>query len=249
MRYAILAAFLAASPAMAQDGDPRPSINVAGQGEVKTPPDVARIAFDLTGEGRTSDEASQQLATKHKALVAALTSLLGRDSEATSSQVQVTQTRSRECQGNGGYYGQPQLSEGACAVTGYVVSLSGQVRTGAVDKAGTAVGLAGRLGARNARIEGFSLADQASSQRRATAAALADAKRRAETAAAGAGVTLGPILSISDQSSGPGEIIVTAQRGAPAPPPPPPPPPPVAIDIKPQPIETQARVYVRYAIG
>jgi hypothetical protein len=30
---------------------------------------------------------------------------------------------------------------------------------------------------------------------------------------------------------------------------PPPLPPPVAIDIKPQPIETQARVYLRYAIG
>jgi uncharacterized protein YggE len=248
MRMAILAMVLAAGPAAAQDRDPAPSISVTGVGSVKTPPDVATIGYDLVGEGRTSDEASQQLATRNRALVDQLVALLGRDTQATSGQVSVTQTRSRECQGNGGYYGQAQLSEGACAVTGYVVSLTGQLRTRAVEKAGTAVGLAGRLGARSARIDGFSLADRPAAQQRATAAALADARQRAQTAADGAGVRLGSILSISDQNGADeGKVFVPTPVAASAPPPPPPPP-PVAIDIKPQPIETQARVYVRYAI-
>ncbi|MBB4153171.1 hypothetical protein GGQ80_001059 [Sphingomonas jinjuensis] len=249
MRFAILMAAVLAAPAVAEGRDVRPSISVTGVGSVKTPPDVATIGYDLVGEGRTSDEASQQLATKNRALVDQLVALLGRDAQATSGQVSMTQTRSRECQGNGNYYGQSQLSEGACAVTGYIVSLNGQVRTRAVEKAGTAVGLAGRLGARNARIDGFALVDRPAAQQRATAAALADAKQRAQAAADGAGVRLGSILSIGDQSGDDGRVFIPITVSASAPPPPPPPPPPVAIDIKPQPIETQARVYVRYAIG
>ena len=148
------------------------------------------------------------------------------------------------CDGPGTYNGRPRLSEGVCAVSGYVASLQGMVRTGVVEKAATAAGLAARLGARDARVQSFQLGDLAAAQRRATAAAISNAQAKAEAMAAGAGVRLGALLSLNDQSSG-SDLVVSGnfQSLASAPPPP-----PVAIEVSPRPIETQGRVFARYAI-
>lgn len=243
-----IGAALAAPPALAQADGERPAhIQVAGTARVETRPDRANMAYTVTGEGRTADEASAALATKHEAIVDGLSALLGRGTELTSGNVNVAQVRPPQCQAND--YGRPQLSEGACAVIGYTATLQGNVESGAVDRIGTAVGLAARLGARNAHLQGFELADPAAAKRRATSAAILDARARAEAMAAGAGVRLGELLTLSDQNNG-GEVVVTAQdigrlNGPPAPPAPPA---PVQIDIKPRPIETRATVYARFAI-
>lgn len=248
MRGLIVAGLLAwPSLAGAQTvGDDPPSVLVSGRGSVSTSPDLAVIDFWIKGEGKTADEASAALASKSKAVMGGLASLLGPGTQATSGNVVVIEARSRECDDNRGYGGQPRISVGPCALVGYVATLQGQVRTAAVARAGTAAGLAARLGAADARVQGFEVSDKAAAQRRATAEALRDARGRAEAIAAGSGVRLGPVLMITDQNSGGGEIVVTGSRVAA--PPAPPPPPPVEIDIDPRPIETSAQVTVRYSI-
>ena len=237
---------LLSTPALAQAPATTPPrvVEVSGNGEVATPPDIATVAFTVVGEGRTPDEATAALAAKHKAVVAGLAGLLGADTAITASEVSTQAATSPGCE----RYGPARLSEGNCAVAGHVATLSGQARTRAVTKAGTAAGLAQRLGARDARIAGFELADQATARRRAIAAAIAEARTRAAALADGLGQRLGPVVRISDQQARDPveEIVVTGARLPP--PPPPPPPAPIAIDITPRPIETRAQVYVTFSL-
>lgn len=66
--------------------------------------------------------------------------------------------RGRDCNRN--TYGNPRLSTGECAIVGYTANIQMEVRTAAVNEAGTMVSLAGRLGATNPRIDRFFLAGQ-----------------------------------------------------------------------------------------
>lgn len=249
----VFGAALLAAPAVAQDADDRlATIQVVGIATVETPPDRARLAYWVTGEGKTPDEATTALAAKHRTIRDGLQALLGRDTHLAAGDVSVSEVRSPQCAGPGDYDNRPRLSEGACAVTGYIATLQGTGRTTAVGKAATAAGLAARLGARDARVPGFELSDRNAAQRRATAAAIADARAKAEAMATGAGVRLGELVMLNDQIGG-GDIMVTGShaedigrfRRTPAPAAPP----AVAIDITPRPIETQARVYARFAIA
>ncbi|KQT31967.1 hypothetical protein ASG29_08865 [Sphingomonas sp. Leaf412] len=236
--------------AAAQDDARRDrTIRVMGSGTVETAPDVARIDYWVRGEGATPDAATAALAQRQKAIAAGVTGLLGGQAEVTTANVTVIEVRDKACDDNRGYGSNPRLSQGACAIVGHLATMQAGVKTRAVDKSATAVGLASRLGASDARLAGFELSNPADAKRRATVAAIADAKARAETLAAGAGARLGELVSVSDQSGGgPAEMVVTGSRPAAAPPPPPPPP-PVAIDIKPRPIETRQQVYVAYSIA
>jgi uncharacterized protein YggE len=234
-----------AVPALA-DTTPPPRIMVTGSGSVFTPPDLAVITYRVHGEGQTSDDAVGALVAKRKAVDAGMRGLV--EEPARGGEISIRDVRSRDCSASN--YGQPQLSTGACAIIGYVADLQLEIRTRNVAKAATAAGLIGRLGGSDPRVAAFILADPRPAQRRAMAAALADAKVRAQAIADGAGVRLGPIQSVSDGNriETPEEIVVTAS----APPPPPPPPPPVyapiTVDVTPRPIETEARANVVYQI-
>ena len=78
--------------------------------------------------------------------------------------------------------------------------------------------------------------------------AVADARRQAATIARAAGAKLGPILQLRDQNFRPANEIVASDIGVLAPPAPPPPRAPIEIPVNPQPIETNAQVYVSFAI-
>lgn len=239
----VLAGLLLGGAAAAETMPPR--IAVAGRGSVFTPPDMAVVAWSVHGEGATSDDAVRALVAKRDAIARGVRGVV--PEEAKGGEVSIRQVRSRECDANG--YGPPRLDTGACAVIGHVADLSLELRTASVAKAATVAGLVGRLGGGNPRVASYQLADPRPAQRRAMAAALADAKTRAQAIAEGAGVRLGPILSASDGNADdvPDEIVVTGAR-AEAPPPPPPPPAPIAVDVTPHPIETEARASVSYQI-
>ncbi|SEK44579.1 hypothetical protein SAMN05216382_0424 [Sphingomonas palmae] len=231
----------------ATGGDtPTPQISVAGTGSVFTPPDVATVTWTVHGEGPTSDAALTQLNATRRAIDGGVRSLT--TATPKGGNVSIRAVRSRDCNANS--YGPPQLDAGACAIVGYVADLSLELRTDQVSKAGTITGLIGRLGARDPRVSSFALADPRAAQARAMAAALADARTRAETIAQGARVTLGPILYASDSGNRdtPDEIEVTGAAMA-LPAPPPPPPPPIDVNVAPAPIETQATARVTYRIN
>lgn len=241
---------LAASSAWAQDtaAPAAPSIQVVGVGIVKTPPDVARLSFDVRGEGATADKATQALVDRQKAIVDALTALAGANPIAIhTSDMKVEAARSPACKSEDRFDGGPQLSTGGCAITGYVAHEAVGVRTRDVKDAGTFAGLAARLGADDASVEGYEVEDTAAARQAATAKALADARGQASAIAQGAGASLGALLSVRNQDVAPAlyDVIVTAERA----PPPAVAAPPIVVTTLPEPIDTTVRLAVTYAIA
>lgn len=248
-RFAIFLPIFWPCAAIAQSGEEqRPRIVVNSAATIPSPPDRAVVSFSVHGEGATSDEAVRAMVAKRDAIEKGLAGVSARP-DIRAAQVGIAEVRGRDCNRN--TYGNPRLSTGECAIIGYTADLQVEVRTAAVNEAGTMVSLAGRLGATNPRIDRYFLAEDKEIRRRGITEAVAEAKLQAEAIARASGVRLGGVLSVSNLSfNGPGpydEIVVAAARVS-APPPPPPPPPPVAIGLKPRAIETQVRVQVVYAI-
>jgi uncharacterized protein YggE len=250
VQYAFLLLIALPSAALAQSAAViENTIQVSGTGKVTTPPNLAFVQYSLAGEGKTPDEASLALVTVRRSIVDQVGSILGGDATPTDSDLVIMPVRGPRCENASGYNAQPRLSQGDCAIIGYLATSGGTIKTSQIAKAGTAVGLASRLGARDARISSFEVEDTRAAQRAALADAVADAGRQAAAIAAAAGRRLGAILSIRDQNSGYRDIVVTGSRiPATHAPPPPPPPPPVEISLSPRPIETVSRVDVTYAL-
>ena len=249
MRLVAVCAFLAcAVPGAAQDVQPSGrTIQVMGSGRVSSMPTIAVIDYWMTGEGKTPDDATTALVARQKAIVDGVGGLLGGTAAMTNSNLVVIAARGPQCDHANGYNAQPRLSEGPCAITGYLATMQGSIRTPLVAKAGTAAGLASRLGARDARVQNFILSDGGAAKRAAVVEAVAEAKRLAGALAAAAGEKLGPILAIRDQNYNPAEDMTVVAMSAPAPPPAPRA--PVEIQVKPGPIETNAQVYLTFALA
>jgi uncharacterized protein YggE len=248
MRYLLVAGAVLIPHAVYAQEAPGRTVQVMGTGVVQTVPDIALLDIYLRGEGATPDAASTAIATKQKAVSEGLAGLLGPGNELTAGNVTVIESRGSACMDARGYNSQPRLSTGDCAVTGFIATMQTRLKTRAVSKAATAAGLASRLGASDARVQGFALSDPNAAQAKANTAAIAVAAGRAAALASGASLRLGPIISIRDQASY--DIVVSAMAAPGAPPAPPAPRvSPVVIDIKPEPIETRAQVFVTYAIA
>ena len=239
--------FLFAAPALAQTAttDPR-TIDVTGHGKVTSPPDTANIHYWLRGEGKTPDEATRAMVDSQTRVESGLRGFLGPQAEITNSELIVIEVRNPNCKSQ---TGMATLSEGECAIIGYVASAQTDVRTSNVSKAGTAVGLASRLGARDARLQGYELRNMAMVREDAMTRAVADAKAQALTLASAAGGHLGRAIRIQYGSYGAVPMVTGTRLYAVMPaPPPPPPPPPVEVDMKPRPQEITADVSVSYEL-
>lgn len=225
----------------------RPRIVVTGYGEMKAMPDLATISYTARGEGATSDDAVRAMTASGARIDAALHAI-DATAEPHTSEVKVTAVKSDDCKEQ--QYGAPQLSTGVCAISGYVATQSVTLRTKAVKDAGTMVGLVGRAGGINPRIDSFDEGDSRAAQQKAIAAALADAASKAAAIAAASHLELGPILNVT---SGPRndrqEIVVSGRSFASVNAPPPPPPPPVPVNVVPEPLTTNSYITVTYAIG
>ncbi|WP_051272709.1 SIMPL domain-containing protein [Sphingomonas phyllosphaerae] len=245
LRNILLAAALVATPALATAAEDPSRIRVTGHGKVSTDPDVASLSFAIRGEGTSTDDAARALSRKRTAIAEGLAGLLGPKAVLRTGDLSMVEVRDRACFGTDGDDDRPKLSSGACAVRGYIAVMEGSLRISPVKDAGTALSLASRLGAVNARLSGFSLGSPSAARQRAQAAAIADARARATAIAAASGARLGRLLSVEDPEarSGGQDIAVTATRGANAYAPA-----PVAIDITPEPVDTSATLIVTYAI-
>jgi uncharacterized protein YggE len=74
----IVAVTLALLSLAAADGDtPSPRIVIQGSGEVRTPPDVATVFFEVSAERAKPDEATANLAATQKAFVAGVVGFVG----------------------------------------------------------------------------------------------------------------------------------------------------------------------------
>ena len=221
-------------------------IDVTGYGEVKYMPDIATITYTIRGEGPTSDDAVRAMTASAARIDAAVHSI-DAAAEPKTSEVRIAAVRSTDCKEQD--YGPPQLSTGACAIAGYVATQTVTLRTAAVKDAGTLVGLVGRAGGMNPRIENFTVRDSRPQQQQAITAALADAASKAAAIAAASHVRLGPILNVTSGPRNDAQQIVVSGSRIPTLSAPPPPPPPVPVKVTPELLTTNSFVTVVYAIA
>jgi uncharacterized protein YggE len=244
MRLTLFAAgLLIGAPAFAQMAPDSHTINVTGHGRVSVPPDTANIHYWLRGEGKTPDEATRAMADAQTRVESGVKGFLGPNTQISNSDLVVIEVRAPNCKNQTS----PMLSEGDCAIIGYLAQSQTDVTTPNIGKSGTAVGLASRLGARDARFQGFELRDTAAARTDAMTRAVSDAKAQGQVLASAAGGHLGRVLSIQYGSYMPSFLPRVPLMVAAAPPPPPPPP-PVELDMKPRPQDISADVSVSYEL-
>lgn len=168
------------SPASA---DPR-TMTISGQGEVKAPPDQALLSAGVTTEARS---AAAALSANTHAMNGVFETL--RKAGVSDKDMQTS-----------GFSVQPQYSgdKGPQRITGYQVSNNVGVTVENLSGLGAILDALVSSGANNIGDIAFGFRDPKDLMQKARAAAVADAVSRAQTIAKAAGVTLGPITSISE---------------------------------------------------
>ncbi len=177
-------AVTAVAPAAAQ-AEAR-SITMAGTGQLKSAPDMVQVTAGVTTLAPTAGAALAANTARMKTVFAAIAKLGVADKNIQTVNFSVS----------------PQYSSGennsAPRLTGYQVSNEVSVRLEDVAKLGAALDALVTAGANQVNGIDFSIRDTAPLMTEARAMAVADARAKAETYAKAAGVTLGPILSISE---------------------------------------------------
>ncbi|HEY1632417.1 MAG TPA: SIMPL domain-containing protein [Rhizomicrobium sp.] len=180
----------AASPALAAD-EPH-IITVTGQGLAKATPDEAMLSAGVQTNART---AATALADNARAMNAVMATL--KNAGIPERDIQTS-----------GFSVAPQYSQNNNANTaphlaGYQVSNTVTVVVENIDKTGPVLDALVASGANSIGDIDFAIKDTKALLNDARAAAVADATARAQLLAHAAGVTLGPIMSISESSAAP----------------------------------------------
>src|SRR5258706_2833233 len=161
-----------------------PGVITSGDATVSTRPDIAYINVGVGAQAPTASGAQRDLATVANKLIAKAKSLGIPDKEINTS----------------GYSIGPIYSSDGRVITGYQAGLSLNLKWHTVDNVGTALdGLVQQGGATRISVS-FGLNDPKVAQAEARGLAIADARSRASAMAKAAGVQLGQVLRISDQT-------------------------------------------------
>lgn len=182
---------LFATPAFAQVIEPlRPFdpaiVRVAGRAEVYLPPDEARIRLSYYAPGRTAAEATNEIATRTRALDAAVRAIDPQNVTVERTDVSVT----------------PVMREGGDRrpdrINGYEASAGVTILVRDLSLLARAVEVAVNSQPDAFNDVAFSLRDTALARRTAREAAIADAVDKARVYAAGAGHRLGRLLLLEE---------------------------------------------------
>ena len=170
---------------------PTPMITVSGEGQVSRAPDMATITLAVTADGAPGAAAMGQVAT---GLAGVLARLKDEGIDARDMQTSGLDLSPR-------WDEPPQGSTRPPKIVGFVASRTVSVRVRALDHLGTVIDGVVSTGANGFSGLSFGLADPAPAQDDARKAAVADAMHKAQLYAVAAGVKLGPVMAISDQSA------------------------------------------------
>jgi uncharacterized protein len=180
----------AASPVLAQVPENLPVIVTTGQAEVKRAPDRAWVAINAESRAKDPKEAQRRNVAAMEAVVAKLKGMnLGEDAIRTTA-----------------YELHPEFDyvEGKQILRGYVARNSIEVRIDDIARIGEVLGVSVGSGATSVGGLRFGLKDRDAAEREALRLAVADARGRADAAAAGAGLQVARVQRIEEQrSSGP----------------------------------------------
>jgi uncharacterized protein YggE len=184
--FAVLLLAAGLAPVMAQTAPGR-TLTMSGQGEVRAAPDMVTLSAGVTSEAPTAAGALAANTARMQGVFAALKGLGIADKDMQTANFSVSpQTVNSN--------NQPPR------VTGYQVSNQVRVRLDDVAKLGAGLDALVTAGANQVNGVDFAIKDTVPLVAEARAQAVADARAKAETYAKAAGVTLGPILSISENT-------------------------------------------------
>ncbi|MCI0583554.1 MAG: SIMPL domain-containing protein [Chloroflexi bacterium] len=162
------------------------TISVSGTGRVFVTPDMADLRIGVTTTAKTVQAARDANATSMTAVVAALKALGIADRDIQTSTLSL-----------GPVYDYPS-NGGAPRLTGYTLTNAVAVTIRDLADAAPAIDDALAAGATSLDSITFRVADQAAAERGAREAAMAEAKAKAQTLAAAAGVSIDGVSSISE---------------------------------------------------
>jgi uncharacterized protein len=182
--------FLAAglmTAARADDTSVLKTLNVSGHGEARQRPDIALISAGVVSHAATADAALAANTAAMKSVMAVLKEAGIEDKDIQTSNFSV-QPRYE--------YGDNQPPR----LLGYDVQNTVSLALRDLGKIGAVLDKLVSAGANQISGVSFDVADQAAALDEARNRAVADAKHRAEVYATAAGITLGPIVSLTEET-------------------------------------------------
>jgi hypothetical protein len=172
------------APVQAEEAPPR-TISVTGTGSVEATPDMATLMIGVTTQAETAAEALAANTAATDAVIARL----------TASGVEARDMQTSNLSINPNWTGYDSSTP---TISGFVASNMLTVRVRKLETTGAVLDAAVTDGANTLNGLTFGLADPEPAYNEARKEAVADARAKAELLAAAAGVTLGPILAMSD---------------------------------------------------
>lgn len=234
----IAAAALASAPVAAGAQDPVISLapgevllKVEAEGEHLSRPDLMEISAGVVTTGRTAKAALDANALLANRLLAAVRTAGIETRDVQTSQLAVAPQFER----NDGADGD---EGGVRRITGYMARNQVRLRIRDLGRAGDIVNALFEAGANEVQGPTFSLSDPAPALKEARRAAVAQARRQADTYAEALGMRIARVLKVSEREAGSeamGYITVTGSRIRAAP-------------LEPGQVSTQVEVWIDYAM-
>lgn len=221
-----LALLLLPAPLAAQDAPPPRVLTVSGEGRSDAKPDLAVVSLGVTEQ---ADTAAAALAAMSGGMAGVLAALSG--AGIAPADVQTGQLSLEPAYDYDSASSYPP-------VTGFIATQLLDVRVRDVAAVGEVLDAATAAGGNRLNGISFTLLDQAAALEEARAAAVADAEARAGFYAGAAGVTLGPLLALSEGGSAQPFPLYDARFAAEA----------ASVPVAPGQVTVTATVTVTYAI-
>lgn len=229
-----------ASAAAAQESLGPPTIIVTGTGTARAQPDQFKVEARVEGRGSTQSEALRVLSVSQSRLMEGLPRLDGLTrGRVFTGEVSIDPVASDACT-------ERSRRGEECPPEGYYARTAIVFEGAPAERAGDAVSLASELGAAQASLDGYRLADSAALKAEANRAAFDDAQAQAGRLSDASGRRIVGILRIQDptaarpdgNSTNTDDVIVTGSRIQSA----------VRIHVAPQPVEATSRLTVVFEI-
>lgn len=192
---------------MAGDNDPYPQIVVSGQGRAELAPDIALLQLTVTREADTARAALDANSLAMAEVLQALRAqgIAERDLQTANFSIQPRYTYPKP-----GAKGENQSPR----IVGYTVRNGLGVRVRDLDKLGAIIDQSVSLGVNEGGNITFTNDDPSAAIEQARTRAVQNAMAKATTLAAAAGVKLGKVLQISEQSYNPAPVPMMRSRMA-----------------------------------
>lgn len=176
------------------------TFSVTGEGKATATPDIAVVNAGVTAQGASVKQVQQDLNTKINAVTAAVkkVGVDAKDIQTTNYSIQPTYDFQAPTQ----------------RITGYQANTNVTIKVRNLDLANGVVDAATGAGANQVGGITFDVSDKTKAENEARELAVAEAKKKAETAAKAAGFTLGKVINYSEDFGGRVPIPMYAKADA-----------------------------------